>query len=212
MEKKLYSLRGGLKKARKRKGIKQSDLADLMGVTLKTVMNWEQGIVNPDFETVVKLADKLECDIDYLTGRLPESTHDIHFVHEFTGLSEKAIRKIHCQKLDNPFGKILSHLIEAENFENLMTAYKTFLLSAEKLSKSEIKVVDLEIDENNRITLGLNEATHLFMHKTTLAMSHICDEDYLKSYEQASKNTQKGFIQDYFDSVLQETRKEPNDN
>ena len=49
MEKKLYSVRG-LGKARKRKGLTQAQLTGEMGVILKTVRNWEQGIANPDLK------------------------------------------------------------------------------------------------------------------------------------------------------------------
>lgn len=120
MEKKLYSLRNGLKKARKLKGITQSELAEVMEVTLKTVMNWEQGIVNPDLETVIKLADFLECDIDYLTGRLEEPTHDIAFIHKSTGLSTAAIMKLQQQSFKITDKIILSKLIEHDDYKYLM--------------------------------------------------------------------------------------------
>ena len=88
---KLYSLRPGLKKARKKANLTQQQLADQFNVSLKTVMNWEQGLVNPDLEDVIKLADLLHADIDFLTGRIDCQTHDLQFVHDLTGLSEDAI-------------------------------------------------------------------------------------------------------------------------
>ena len=42
---KLYSLKEGLKRARKEAGLTQADLAEKMGVHIKTVMNWEQGTI-----------------------------------------------------------------------------------------------------------------------------------------------------------------------
>lgn len=192
MEKKLYSLRGGLKKARKRKGIKQSDLADLMGVTLKTVMNWEQGIVNPDFGTVMKLADKLNCDIDYLCGRLSESTHDIHFVHEFTGLSEEAINKIACPELNHPIGKLLSRLIEAERFENLITTYGIFAKFLDKLKADDLDDPSpwLSLSDSN-VVLGTNQAINHFKQEATRAMSNLCDSEHMTklSHLEKKKNT-----------------------
>ena len=120
MEKKLYSLRNGLKKARKLKGITQSELAEVMEVTLKTVMNWEQGIVNPDLETVIKLADLLECDLDYLTGRLEEPTHDIAFIKNSIGLSTSAILKLQKKSFKMTDKIILSKIIEHKDYEYLM--------------------------------------------------------------------------------------------
>lgn len=193
MEKKLYSLRGGLKKARKRKGIKQSDLADLMGVTLKTVMNWEQGVVNPDFETVMRLADNLECDLDYLTGRLKESTHDIHFVHEFTGLSEEAIQKIRCPELNHPIGKILSHMMESNGFINVMTTYDIFLKFLSRLKASDLeRLSDYELNDDS-VILGVNEAINHFKQEVSIAMVHLCEDEYLKQAQQAIQDIDTPF-------------------
>ena len=179
MEKKLYSLRGGLKKARKRKGIKQSDLADLMGVTLKTVMNWEQGIVNPDFETVMKLADKLDCDIDYLCGRLPESTHDIHFVHEFTGLSEEAIEKIMSRDGNNTFGKTLSAMIESHLFYNLITSYNIYHEFLATLKPSDV-YDDRQWDElgEGKVVLTKRAAAKHFKQEVTSVMDQLCEFEF----------------------------------
>ena len=91
---KLYSLKEGLKRARKEAGLTQADLAEKMGVHIKTVMNWEQGIAEPPLGTLMDLTELYHCDLDYLTGRLDQKTHDLQFIHDQTGLSEKAIEKL----------------------------------------------------------------------------------------------------------------------
>ena len=40
------------------------------------------------------LTELYHCDLDYLTGRLDQKTHDLQFIHDQTGLSEKAIEKL----------------------------------------------------------------------------------------------------------------------
>lgn len=90
----LYSLKEGLKRARKEAGLTQADLAEKMGVHIKTVMNWEQGIAEPPLGTLMELTELYHCDLDYLTGRLDQKTHDLQFIHDQTGLSEKAIEKL----------------------------------------------------------------------------------------------------------------------
>lgn len=97
-----YSIAEGLKRARrhynegksKELRITQEELADRLGVSLKTVMNWEQGQAIPSVETLMDLAEIYDCDLDYLTGRLDQKTHDLQFIHDQTGLSEKAIEKL----------------------------------------------------------------------------------------------------------------------
>lgn len=90
----LYSLKEGLKRARKEAGLTQAELAETMGVHIKTVMNWEQGIAEPPLGTLMELTELYHCDLDYLTGRLDQKTHDLQFIHDQTGLSEKAIEKL----------------------------------------------------------------------------------------------------------------------
>ena len=97
-----YNIAEGLKRARrhynegksKELRITQEELADRLGVSLKTVMNWEQGQAIPSVETLMDLADIYDCDLDYLTGRIDQKTHDLQFIHDQTGLSEKAIEKL----------------------------------------------------------------------------------------------------------------------
>jgi len=54
---------------RAEKGIYQKELADLLQVSIGTISNYEQGIHNPDFETLCKIADFYEVSLDYLLGR-----------------------------------------------------------------------------------------------------------------------------------------------
>ena len=86
------------------------------------------------------LCDFYDCDLDYLTGRIDCKTHDIQFIHEKTGLSEKAIEKLIAWKeeyTDSDYNTsfwsdILSKMIENDLFDNYM----------EKLHQSIIALKD----------------------------------------------------------------------
>ena len=196
MENNLYSLRGGFKKARSRKGIKQKEVAKQMGVTLKTVMNWEQGISNPDLETTMRLAELFDCDLDYLTGRIEESTHDIHFVHEYTGLSEKAIKWISCQTAwinssppePSATVKCLNHMIEADGFRDFMDSYMNFQFVADRLKKSAVSGRTANLVYQDTVELSIDAAARFFMQDVAQAVLRLCEEDYKKSYEAYRKN------------------------
>ena len=54
---------------RAERGIYQKELADYLKVSIGTISNYEQGIHNPDYETLCKLADFYGVSIDYLMGR-----------------------------------------------------------------------------------------------------------------------------------------------
>jgi transcriptional regulator with XRE-family HTH domain len=55
--------------ARQSKKLKQSAVAAELDVTAATVSRYESGDMQPDNNTLIKLADLFDCSIDYLLGR-----------------------------------------------------------------------------------------------------------------------------------------------
>ena len=52
----------------------------------------------------MRICDLLECDIDYLLGRIEESTHTIKSIQEKTGLSETSQYSINLYRIQQfPF-------------------------------------------------------------------------------------------------------------
>lgn len=87
-------LKKGLKRARMEAGLTQDDLRKALGVSLKTVMNWEQGVCPIKLPALINLAEFYGVSLDYLAGRIDCKTHDAQFIQDKTGLSEKAIEKL----------------------------------------------------------------------------------------------------------------------
>ncbi|MFB0843564.1 helix-turn-helix domain-containing protein [Paenibacillus oleatilyticus] len=58
-----------LAELRNKKGISQYDLADRLQFTRAQLANYEQGTREPDFQTLVTLADYFEVSLDDLLGR-----------------------------------------------------------------------------------------------------------------------------------------------
>lgn len=58
-----------LKDLRLKKGLTQTELGKKLGVKQSTFTNWENGKREPNFETLIKLADLLEVSVDWLFGR-----------------------------------------------------------------------------------------------------------------------------------------------
>ena len=57
-----------IKQLRKKKGISQSELAEVIGVKNNTVSNWERGTRKPDFEALNLLSDYFEVSFEYILG------------------------------------------------------------------------------------------------------------------------------------------------
>ena len=57
-----------IKQLRKKKGISQSELAELIGVKNNTVSTWERGTRKPDFEALNLLSNYFEVSFEYILG------------------------------------------------------------------------------------------------------------------------------------------------
>lgn len=57
-----------LKKLRIDRDIDQKNLAKALSATQQKVSNWERGIIEPDMETLTKLALFFDVSTDYLLG------------------------------------------------------------------------------------------------------------------------------------------------
>ena len=57
-----------LKELRMERGIRQDDLAELMGVTFGTVSKWERDIRKPDLPMLDKLCKEFKVPLGYLLG------------------------------------------------------------------------------------------------------------------------------------------------
>ena len=65
-----------LKELRKQKKLNQTELAEVIGISLNTLSNMESGKTDPSTETIIKLCDFFKISTDYLlTGK--EGTSDI---------------------------------------------------------------------------------------------------------------------------------------
>ena len=65
-----------IKDLREDRDMRQSDLANAVGIDQRTISNYETGKTNPDSESLIKLADFFGVSIDYLVGRIPtDYTH-----------------------------------------------------------------------------------------------------------------------------------------
>lgn len=63
----LFPLR--LKALRKERGIKQKELAEYLGISIRGYQCYEYGKGFPDVPGLIALADYFNVSVDYLTGR-----------------------------------------------------------------------------------------------------------------------------------------------
>lgn len=61
-----------LNETRKNAGITAQQMADWLGIELRSYRNYESGDREPSFAMLVKIANKLNVSTDYLLGRTDE--------------------------------------------------------------------------------------------------------------------------------------------
>lgn len=64
-----------LKKERESKGWTQEYLADLLKIKIGTLSGYERSYRQPDLDMVIKIAEHLDCSVDYLLGRTNQRSH-----------------------------------------------------------------------------------------------------------------------------------------
>lgn len=83
-----------IKARMKEYGISQVILASKMHVSKQTVNYWLSGRNRMTVEQLSNICKILNCDMDYLTGRIKEKSHGKKYICEQTGLSEMAVNAL----------------------------------------------------------------------------------------------------------------------
>lgn len=63
-----------LKRLRTRMGVSQQQIAEIIGTSQQSVNKYENHSIEPDIQTLKKLADFFGITIDYLVGHTPSSS------------------------------------------------------------------------------------------------------------------------------------------
>lgn len=72
MDKQMVPCGRRLKALRKEKGLKQKEMAELLGCTDRNYQKMEYGDINVPGLTLIQLADYFDVSLDYLVGRSEE--------------------------------------------------------------------------------------------------------------------------------------------
>jgi len=111
---------------RKRLGLTQDQLAEKLGVTAQAVSKWENDQSSPDASNLIRLADILDTDIEYLTtgrrtfGRRPP------VVIKTTETIEKIVEKPVVQVVEKVVEKVVqSPVIEVVEKPVIKKIYRT---------------------------------------------------------------------------------------
>lgn len=114
-----------IKERRKQLGLTQKELAAKInpGIEIEDaphtqITNWENGVRAPETESLIRLCNALNCDIDYLLGAIDVPRRAVYDVKEQTGLSDSAVHSLVVAKQQNYIAglDILSALLSDRKF------------------------------------------------------------------------------------------------
>ena len=70
-------MKNNIKAAREKQGLTQQECAELFNVKLRAWQTYEQGVSEPKFEVLCKIADKFGVTTDYLLGRDSQKSNEL---------------------------------------------------------------------------------------------------------------------------------------
>ncbi len=131
-----------------------------------TVQSWEQGKSIPTADVLANICDLLDCDADFLLGRIDERNHDINDMRRYTGLSAQAIEKLH------EYAELLSReewwLPDEDAQAVYLQGFALFLIDElltgsthHQLEASVLNLIYGDIYENRGETMGIDDFKQL---------------------------------------------------
>lgn len=94
-----------LQELRKDKGVKQADVALVLGVTASAIGSYETEVAEPSLDALTKLADYYDVSIDFLAGRIRSKATWADIFNGFEGDD----LKIHVEQILNIFKNLPPH-------------------------------------------------------------------------------------------------------
>lgn len=156
-----------IRKLMEERSITQDELAKKVGKTRQTVSQYVNGVSEPGYDTLIKIARFFDVTVDYLLGltSVIEDNYDIRKVNEYTGLSSHAIGYLHSEKLSNEIiagADILSLVLENSRFPLILGAIG--------------KVISEKMDScNSQDTHSFSDA-EIITATINIAMAHLVDD------------------------------------
>ena len=80
-----------LRELRNKSGMTQNEIANKLGVSGQTILNWENGIYEPKINQLIQLADLFDISIDYLVERKGNSKSIEDVCKELEKISKEEI-------------------------------------------------------------------------------------------------------------------------
>ncbi|MCL2707355.1 MAG: helix-turn-helix domain-containing protein [Dehalococcoidia bacterium] len=105
---------------------KMGVFADIVGIDHETLSKSENGKRSFKAHELIKIAEALDCSVDFLVGVVDAPTTDITVkqIHEYTGLSDSLIELLHVCCVPLPNEEIREKRLEADGSLGVIASWK----------------------------------------------------------------------------------------
>lgn len=175
----------------------QEEIAEKIGVSRKTISNWETARKQPRLQDLLSLCDVFQCDLDYMLGKKTFDNKEIEIACNYTGLSKKSVKKLHNASIatdTNPdhinpnyiyepkINLLLSDLMDNySNFEEMLLQLENYMIIGALLhylkrikNKTFPKRLHLQ-----KYTHDLDIGFMHFMHHAETIKENCFNDDYI---------------------------------
>lgn len=122
------------------KSLTQEDLAKKLNrESRQTIAKWENGKASPSWEDMVNMCNLFECDMDYLSGKIPCKTRENTDIKNALKLEENTINRI---KKNLPFRQLIEYISKGlipydsdNNIEKLFNSIEKYIQTPDTESK-----------------------------------------------------------------------------
>lgn len=168
------------KKLRESRKLTQTELAEQIGYTNRTISLIEKEERKPTIEQLKIYCDKFNVSLDYLTGRTNTPYPDTQLVSEYTGLSEKSIEKLKrinhfnadgSENPDKSFIDILDRFIQSKYFSELIVYWESLHTHSTEWKEKEMKTNEDYIYKGQ-----LNQSCDIARYNVSRMIEKISDE------------------------------------
>lgn len=90
-----------LRELRNKNGLTQNEIANKLGVSGQTILNWENGIYEPKISQLIELADLFDVSVDYLIERKTSVNRASDICNELDKISKEEILGFIKYSLEN---------------------------------------------------------------------------------------------------------------
>jgi|GEM_PF-2137131 len=164
---------------RENKGLTQKQLADELHIVHSTISDIEKGKNTPTIEQLQLYHDYFKVSYDYLLGYTNVTDVEMSKMSEYTGLTEKALEKLHDFYLTHQDIIYLDGRHLGGSY-----LYLSALIENEFIQEIAKSVTDLSLNSGSLINNnGDSDDKHRFDRHSFQSLNNICDVDKVRLME-----------------------------